>query len=49
LMIGDNYETDIIGALNAKWKAIYFSETKKENMDTDFFQVYRLIDLKNML
>lgn len=28
LMIGDNYESDVEGALNAGWKSIYFTEEK---------------------
>ncbi|MGV2480762.1 UNVERIFIED_CONTAM: HAD-IA family hydrolase, partial [Salmonella enterica subsp. enterica serovar Weltevreden] len=27
VMIGDNYEADVLGALNARWKAIYLSAT----------------------
>lgn len=49
VMIGDNYEADIIGALNAQWKAIYLSATTKENTDKNFYQIDRLIQLKEML
>ena len=49
VMIGDNYETDILGALNAKWKAIYVSDSDKENDNCNYFQVNRLMDLKNLL
>lgn len=47
VMIGDNYDADILGALNANWKAIYLSENIKENTDENFFQIKRLIELKD--
>lgn len=49
IMIGDNYDTDIAGALNAKWKAIYLSDITKENSDSNFIQINRLISLKEFL
>ena len=49
VMIGDNYEADIIGALNAQWKAIYLSNSLKENSDKNYSQINRLINLKDML
>ena len=49
VMIGDNYEADIMGALNAGWKAIYLSALKKENSNPGFNQIDRLILLKEML
>lgn len=49
VMIGDNYEADIIGALNAQWKAIYLSNNLKENSDKNYSQINRLINLKEML
>lgn len=49
VMIGDNYDADIIGALNAEWKAIYLSNTKVENTHQNFLQIERLIELKEIL
>ena len=46
VMIGDNYDTDILGALNAQWKAIYLSDNEKENEDKNYSQINRLIQLK---
>lgn len=46
VMIGDNYDTDILGALNAQWKAIYLSNNQKKNDDANFSQIERLIQLK---
>lgn len=48
VMIGDNYDADILGALNAQWKAIYLSNIQKENTDTNFFQINKLIQLKEV-
>ena len=47
-MIGDNYSTDILGALNANWKAIYLSNSQMVNVSDNFFQINRLIHLKEM-
>lgn len=47
VMIGDNYEADIIGALNAQWKAIYLSDIQKENDDKNYFQINKLRQLKD--
>lgn len=33
VMIGDNFQADIEGALNAGWKAIYFTQTSVKNVD----------------
>jgi putative hydrolase of the HAD superfamily len=46
VMIGDNYESDIAGALNAGWDAIYFSEKNEMNFEGNL--ITRLQDLKAM-
>lgn len=46
VMIGDNFDADVLGALNANWKAIYLSENTKDNPDKNFIQIKRLIELK---
>lgn len=46
VMIGDNFDADILGALNANWKAIYLSGNTKENADENFIQIKKLIELK---
>ena len=46
-MVGDNYDTDILGALNANWKAVYLANTIKENTHQNFTQINRLISLKD--
>ncbi len=49
VMIGDNYDTDIEGAINANWKSFYFS--KKEDTETheSTITVKHLSELKNYL
>jgi putative hydrolase of the HAD superfamily len=42
LMIGDNYEADITGALNAGWDVIHFHEEKRESDDSRYVHVDRL-------
>lgn len=48
VMIGDNYDTDILGALNANWKAIYLSNSQMVNASDNYFQINRLINLKEL-
>lgn len=47
VMIGDNYDTDILGALNAQWKAIYLA---KENIKTssEHLHIASLNELKRL-
>ena len=48
VIIGDNYEADILGALNAGWKAVYLSPTplKQENEKTT--RIEKLSELKQL-
>ena len=48
VMIGDNYDTDILGALNANWQAFYLAESPKENTHINYNQIKRLIELKDI-
>ncbi|MFD1160837.1 MULTISPECIES: YjjG family noncanonical pyrimidine nucleotidase [Hwangdonia] len=48
LMIGDNYEADILGAINIGMDAILF-DTKNEAINEDVKQINNLIHLKNYL
>ena len=49
IMIGDSYENDITGALNANWKAIYLSDKPVQNPNTNFYQVTKLRQIKSLL
>ncbi len=44
VMVGDNFECDIEGALNAGWKAIWFTGLPEEEK---FHQIKKLIELKD--
>jgi putative hydrolase of the HAD superfamily len=46
VMIGDNLESDIQGASNAGWEAIYFSEQSQH--DFNYPQIKNLIELKSI-
>ena len=47
IMIGDNLESDIKGALNAGWEAIYFSDIKPN--DFKGYYIKNLRELKTLL
>lgn len=49
VMIGDNYDADILGALNANWKAVYLSLTPQQNEQAGFYQISALRQLKELL
>jgi len=44
IMIGDNFDTDIKGALNANWKAVYFAKEPPVN-----FQHHQLSHITNLV
>lgn len=46
VMIGDNFDNDVEGALNAGWEAIYFAEEKPKSYNGNF--IHQLQDLKLM-
>ena len=46
VMIGDNFESDVKGALNAGWEAIYFADEKPENYNGRF--IMNLTELKKL-
>lgn len=48
IMIGDNYEADVLGALNMGLDAICFNY-HKESLDDNIKQITHLLELKNFL
>ena len=48
LMIGDNYQKDILGAKNANLNVIYFNFKNKENID-NFTEIKKFSELKEVL
>ncbi|MEN8137479.1 MAG: YjjG family noncanonical pyrimidine nucleotidase [Bacteroidota bacterium] len=49
LMIGDNYEADILGALNSKMPAIYFNMDQKNELHANVRQITNLKELTSFL
>ncbi len=47
-MIGDNFDTDITGAINANWKSFYLSATNSK-IGLDYISIKQLLDLKKWL
>lgn len=49
VMIGDNYETDIAGALAASWQAIHLSPATERDVPEGYFRISALTELKGLL
>jgi putative hydrolase of the HAD superfamily len=48
VMIGDNFDTDITGAINAGWKAIYLSTDSTNETHPSIYQIKKLEELKSI-
>src|SRR5690606_16096751 len=48
LMVGDNYEVDILGAKNVGMHTLYFNPLIPKNKK-DTFEIHQLIQIKNYL
>jgi YjjG family noncanonical pyrimidine nucleotidase len=49
LMIGDNYEADIKGAINAQFDTVFYNPAKQKTVEKPTFDISKLIDLKQFL
>lgn len=52
VIIGDNFDADIVGAIDAGWDAIYFNGQNKDIVDDglhNFIQIKKLCDVKQYL
>lgn len=49
VMIGDNPDADILGAVNAGWQAIYFNKRGKECFSPGVREVSSLLEIKELL
>ena len=49
LMIGDDYEVDIVGAQNVGMDQVFFNPQKLPNTNTCTFEIADLIELKGIL
>ncbi len=47
VMIGDNFEADVMGAHNCGWKSIFFNP-KKTKIDSEITEIHCLSELKNI-
>lgn len=48
-MIGDHLEADVLGAINAGWKGIYYNPNQQSHSEVIDHEVAHLLDLKNIL
>jgi len=49
IMIGDDFGNDVEGALNAGWKAVYYSLRKRRIKNPNLYQIKNLLALKDLL
>jgi YjjG family noncanonical pyrimidine nucleotidase len=49
LMIGDNYEADILGAKNADFDTVFYNPEKQETIEKPTFEIFKLTDMKAFL
>lgn len=49
VMIGDDFEPDVIGALEAGWNAIFYNPTGIASEKEAYMEIERLADLKKLL
>jgi putative hydrolase of the HAD superfamily len=49
LMIGDNYEADIKGAINANFDTVFYNPEKRETLEKPTFEIVELIKMKDFL
>lgn len=49
LMIGDNYEADIKGAMNANLDTVFYNPEKQSIIEKPTFEILNLVDLKDFL
>ena len=49
LMIGDNYEADIKGAINAQFDTVFYNPERRETVEKPTFEIVRLTEIKDFL
>jgi YjjG family noncanonical pyrimidine nucleotidase len=49
LMIGDNYEADIKGAMNADFATVFYNPAGQETVEKPTFDILKLVDMKHFL
>jgi putative hydrolase of the HAD superfamily len=49
LMIGDNYEADIKGALNANFDVVFYNPAGQKTVEKPTFDILKLVEIKDFL
>ncbi|MCF8464564.1 MAG: YjjG family noncanonical pyrimidine nucleotidase [Flavobacteriales bacterium] len=49
VMIGDHFEADIIGAMESRWKAVFFEPEKPKMKNEPFIHIHHLKELMDIL
>ena len=49
LMIGDNYEADIKGAINAAFDTVFYNPARQKTVEKPTFDIVQLVELKRFL
>jgi FMN phosphatase YigB (HAD superfamily) len=49
LMIGDNYEADIKGAMNANFDTVFYNPAQQKTVEKPTFDIAKLIEIKAFL
>lgn len=49
LMIGDNYEADIKGAINAAFDTVFYNPARQKTVEKPTFDIVKLVELKRFL
>jgi YjjG family noncanonical pyrimidine nucleotidase len=49
LMIGDNYEADIKGAINAQFDTVFYNPAKQKTVEKPTFEIFQLTEMMHFL
>ena len=49
IMIGDHYEADVYGAMQAGWKAVFYEPNEIRKVDANYHHIHHLQELKEIL
>lgn len=49
IMIGDHYEADVFGAIQAGWKAVLYEPYEERKSDVEYHHIHHLKELKEIL
>jgi putative hydrolase of the HAD superfamily len=49
IMIGDHFEADVFGALEAGWKAVFYEPNEARKTDVNYHHIHHLSELQDIL